>query len=189
MTSHLSPDDQVAALDGTLSGDRLAHVSGCAACQEALARTRSIVDALRSDDVPEPSPLFWDHFSARVRAATEAEAVAASPRFGWRAWVTIASAAAAFAIMLIVRLGPGAPGLTVSQTPQVAAAGAPATPAEATGAEPLTAVLQMASSLSSDDLTGVVAAAGSETPLVDDLSPAERAAFVRLLHAEMEKLQ
>jgi hypothetical protein len=189
MTSHLSPDDHVAALDGTLSADRLAHVSGCAACQETLARTRSIVDALRSDDVPEPSPLFWEHFSARVRTATEAGVAAASPRFGWRAWVTIASAAAAFMIMLIVRLAPDTSSRPVSHPPQVAAVGASATRAEASETEPLTAVLQMASSLSSDDLSGVVSAAGGQTPLVEDLSPAERAAFVRLLHAEMEKVQ
>ncbi|MEO8483959.1 MAG: hypothetical protein ABI634_17240 [Acidobacteriota bacterium] len=189
MTSHFSPEDQLAALDGTLPAERLAHASECASCQAALARTRSIVEAVRSDDVPEPSPLFWNHFSARVRAATSAEASAPAWRFGWRMWVTIGSAAAAFAMVLMVRAVPGVPAAPTSPATEVAVAGSPATPADTADAEPFAAVMQMASSLSSDDLNGVMSATGGDTPLVEELSPAERAAFVRLLHAEMEKVQ
>jgi hypothetical protein len=185
MTSHLSPDDQLAALDGTLSADRMAHASDCATCQDTLTRTRAVVAALRKDDVPEPSPLFWDHFSARVRSATAAEPIVDAPRFGWRVWVTIGSAAAAFALVFVVRQGPTVPHQAVMPVAEVAPIASSAEPEP----EPLAAVMQMASSLSSEDLSGVVSATGEDTPLVEDLSPAERAAFVRLLHAEMEKAQ
>lgn len=189
MTSHLSADEHLAALDRTLSAERLAHASDCRTCTEALARTQAIFDAVRSDDVPEPSPLFWDHFSARVRAATAADPTPASSRYGWRVWVTLVSAAAACALVLVVRNGPGAPGGAVPHPSDRAIVRSSEPATDAPDAEPFAAVMQMASSLSSDDLTGVVSAAGGETPLVDDLNPAERAAFVRLLHAEMEKAQ
>jgi hypothetical protein len=189
MTRHLSPDDHLAALDGTLAGERLAHVSGCATCREAIDHTRQIIEALRADDVPEPSPLFWDHFSARVRAASDAAPVAPSPRVGWQVWVTVASAGVACAIVMFLRLGPGAPGQSIPDASRAVEVGVPSNGVATADTEPLAVVLQMASDLSPDDLNGVMSAAGDETPLVDDLNPAERAAFVRLLHAEMEKLQ
>jgi len=144
---------------------------------------------MRSDDVPEPSPLFWEHFSNRVRAATSAEAAAPSPRFGWRGWATMASALVAFVMVLIFRHLPAEPARLATPPQQIEAVASTVSPAESADTEPLAAVMQMASSLSSEDLRSVVSAAGEETLLVEDLSPAERAAFVRLLHAEMEKVQ
>ncbi len=189
MTSHLSADEHLAALERTLSEERQAHVSDCRTCQDALARTQAVIAAVRSDDVPEPSPLFWDHFSARVHAATAADAAPASSRYGWRVWVTLVSAAAACALVLVVRNGPAATRGAGPRAADVAAVRSSEPAADTADAEPFAAVMQMASSLSSDDLSGVVSAAGGDTPLVEDLNPAERAAFVRLLHAEMENAQ
>jgi hypothetical protein len=188
MTPHLSSNDQIAALEGTLAKEKESHVAACAACRDEIARLRALVDAMRSDAVPEPSPLFWEHFSGRVRAATAAEAPASASRFGWRVWIAVASAAMAFLMILAVRQMPSSssrPALPNVDAANVTAAGV----GEATDAEPLAAVMQMASSLSSDDLSGVVSIGGGGTPLVEDLSPAEREAFVRLLHVEMEKVQ
>ena len=72
--SHLSPSEFVDLADGTLPAERAAHVDRCDGCR---AQADAVRDALRLADapVPEPSPLFWDHFSARVR-----EAVAAAPQ-------------------------------------------------------------------------------------------------------------
>ncbi len=47
---------------------RAAHLETCAACREqAAALARDARATRRAVDVPEPSPLFWEHFSARVR--------------------------------------------------------------------------------------------------------------------------
>lgn len=81
--SHLSASEFIDLADGVLPRERAAHVDGCGACRAQAAAVRdalTFTDA--SADVPEPSPLFWDHFSARVRDAI-AEAPQ-RPAFGLR---------------------------------------------------------------------------------------------------------
>ena len=72
--THLSPSEFVDLAEGTLNARRAAHADACEACR---ARAGVVRDALylssTSDDVPEPSPLFWDHLSARVREAVQSE--------------------------------------------------------------------------------------------------------------------
>lgn len=70
--SHLSPAEFIDLADGTLPRDRAAHLDGCEECRAQVATVRdALTVATASDDVPEPSPLFWEHFSARVRQAVE----------------------------------------------------------------------------------------------------------------------
>ena len=62
---HFTDSELADLIAGTLAGNRAAHADACTAC-------RAHADALRAvliDDVPEPSPLFWDHFAARVADA------------------------------------------------------------------------------------------------------------------------
>jgi hypothetical protein len=48
---------------------------------------RTTLSAAGEVDVPEPSPLFWDHFAARVHDAVEAERVNRAFAFGrWLSW-------------------------------------------------------------------------------------------------------
>ena len=72
--SHLSRDERLLALEGALHAARQAHTS------RAACRCRTEVDALAprrgagsAVDVPEPSPLFWDHLAARVGDAIARE--------------------------------------------------------------------------------------------------------------------
>ena len=68
MNSHLTPEELITALDGGLPPAEREHLDRCARCRETLHQlgtTLAIVE--RADDVPEPSPLFWSHLSARVR--------------------------------------------------------------------------------------------------------------------------
>lgn len=152
--------------------------------EEQLAAHDEVLAALAADVVPEPSPLFWDHLSARVREATANEPVPARPRVSWQVWLAAIVATAAALLVIVLRVAPSP--VPPPRVATVAGAGAPADASN--GAEPWDAVVQVASSLSSDDLHGMVAA-GDTSLLVEELSPAERAAFVRLLHAEMEKSQ
>ena len=73
----------------------------------ARRRTRSAPCWRRraSDEVPEPSPLFWDHFSARVSEAVRDESPAPAPpawvqrfRSPLAAW----AAAAAMAVLIMI---------------------------------------------------------------------------------------
>lgn len=68
---HLTDSEFVEHVEGVLRPDRVAHVESCEPCRrEAEALASVLVDA-RAADVPEPSPLFWDHFSAQVRDAID----------------------------------------------------------------------------------------------------------------------
>ena len=83
--THLTPDEFVDAADGTLETGRLRHVEQCERCRQRL---ETLVEALQmgaAGPVPEPSPLFWEHFSARVRNAIAAEP--APPQTWWPGWL------------------------------------------------------------------------------------------------------
>lgn len=65
--NHLSPSEFVDLLEGQLPDERARHASSCALCSSQVEELR---DALRQSAgvlPPEPSPLFWDHLSNRVR--------------------------------------------------------------------------------------------------------------------------
>jgi hypothetical protein len=73
--SHLTPSEFIDLAEGVLPADRAAHADRCDGCR---AQAKIVGEALQladgSNPVPEPSPLFWDQLSARVR-----EAVAETP--------------------------------------------------------------------------------------------------------------
>jgi hypothetical protein len=124
--SHLSASEFIDFSDGILPRERAAHVDGCAACRAQAAAVR---DALTltgaSDDVPEPSPLFWDHFSARVR-----DAIGEPPRrpaFGFRFGALrpiVAAVAVGVVVVSVVFLSRDArTGISSPSAPPVAADG------------------------------------------------------------------
>ena len=49
------------------------HLESCEACRRQLMDLRSAIAAAAAVDVPEPSPMFWEHLSARVREAVDGE--------------------------------------------------------------------------------------------------------------------
>lgn len=74
---HLSRDELVGLVDG---GDwEHPHLASCARCRREVDELRAMVVELRGVPVPEPSPLFWEHLTRRVREAVDAE-----PRAGGR---------------------------------------------------------------------------------------------------------
>ena len=84
---HLTPDQLVDVADGTQPESSAPHLTECDACRQQLIDLRAMMAAATDVDVPEPSPLFWDHLSSRV-----AEAVSAEPaRTGWNWWLRIAT--------------------------------------------------------------------------------------------------
>jgi hypothetical protein len=79
---HLSDQQLLELLDER--GSDAAHLQSCAACREKLETLRQVMKDLRDDQVPEPSPLFWQHLSERVRQAIDDEpGLGESPSVSW----------------------------------------------------------------------------------------------------------
>jgi hypothetical protein len=122
VTSHLSPAEGIDALDGTLSTDRRAHLDQCPQCRAGVAALAETARDLRSSDVPEPSPLFWDHQAARIAEALAAEPVQSSswlPRLAWGGAVA-AAVVAGLVVFVPYRVpfsGAAAPGATLAVAP------------------------------------------------------------------------
>ena len=72
---HLSSSEIVDLVEDTLPPARAAHVEACVACRAEVEEMRATLRRVAAVDVPEPSPLFWEHLPARVR-----EGVARAPR-------------------------------------------------------------------------------------------------------------
>src|SRR5580765_631780 len=66
---HLTPEQVVDVADGVGTASSTRHLRACTACQRQLTELRLATSMAAEVDVPEPSPLFWDHFSARVHDA------------------------------------------------------------------------------------------------------------------------
>jgi hypothetical protein len=191
--SHLTPDELVNAVDGTLTGSRHDHLTGCAMCRESAARLGHLLGEVRSSDVPEPSPLFWTHFSARVRQAVLEEA---TPRRAWHpAWLrwsvlTPVTALALVVTALVLSVPHGqqsqpTPVATTAVDPPAQALDDPAPVDD--GSWRL--VVDMVDGLDLDHATqdSLVVTPGLVERAANDLRPAERDELLRLLRAELAK--
>ncbi len=104
--THLNDTQLLDAADGSL--DRTpdpaasAHLADCRACADRVSELRSMIESAASLEVPEPSPLFWEHFPARVSRAIDA----APRQAGWLnasrwLWGSAATAAVVMVLMLL----------------------------------------------------------------------------------------
>jgi hypothetical protein len=85
--SHLTPDELVDAMEGSLAAERRDHLRQCEHCRSAVADLDRLLEAARTLEVPEPSPLFWRHFSRRVADAIRNETSAPDALGpGWFRW-------------------------------------------------------------------------------------------------------
>lgn len=109
--SHLTPEQFVDLAEGTTAETTLPHLASCDACRRELAGVRAMMSDVASVDAAEPSPLFWDHLSARVSEAVADER--SRPR-SWRDYllrprVLVLSLAGAVAVALVAVMLPGTP--------------------------------------------------------------------------------
>src|SRR4051812_25341843 len=100
---HLQPGEFVDLAEGTRTASSAPHLAGCEACRQQLAELKAMMSAASDVAVPEPSPLFWEHFSARVREAVEEDGVPARSFWTWPR-VAMPLAAAMAALVLAVAL-------------------------------------------------------------------------------------
>ena len=194
MTRHLS-DDVLADL--AESGGSHPHLGECERCAAWLRDAREALAETRRPGVPEPSPLFWEHLSARVHAAVEDDArSAARSRRSVFVWVPAAAAVlivCAAAVWLVQgdRQSESARSAAVHTPAAVAAPGPRSADVQAAAAEmlppasdPTWGVLaHVAQSIQFEDT--VLARPGATDRAIAHLSTEEQQEFMRLLKREM----
>ena len=181
---HLSASEFVDLADGTLPAARGAHVAGCGPCREQAEMVRSALAAAREAGVPEPSPLFWEHLSARVRNEI---AETPAPRAGW--WrrplpVLAWSIAAMLLAVLVVRQLP-------QRVPPAASQGTSAAvdvQADVADDPAWDLLVSAADGLELEDAhaAGFSVRAATVDSAVQELTPAEREELGRLLQDELK---
>ena len=184
--SHLSPDTFVDLLDGSRSERSVPHLVSCLACQRQLAELRATWEAAEAVQEPEPSPLFWDHFSARVHEAVSAEPM---PRQRWPPfahWRMAVVAVGAAAVLVVAALGPLRPGTSndAALAPRAAAAATAVDPslmAEPLEDDSLGFVAALASNVNWDSAADTGLAHGDAERALADMNADERAELRRLL--------
>jgi hypothetical protein len=164
---HLSADQLVDLAEGTQPESAAPHLASCAVCRRQLADMRAMMSVAADVEMPEPSPLFWDHLSARVGEAIAAEQTPRRSWIGAMSWprlvAPLASAAALVLIALVVfsSRGPATRGRT--------SIGVPGASSSTLAADPGTRTELLSDSNGTEDASLTLVAA-----LTDDMDP-ERA--------------
>lgn len=189
--THLTTDAIVDAVEGVLDSAGHAHLDGCAACRTEVERLATTWRDTRSVTIPEPSPLFWDHFSARVKAAVAEEpAVRTWPL--WLRWPVLAPLTAlGLLVIALITAVPQNP-----RAPLLAPAVAATTTLDVTEPEPDSSddsawafIVESVGPLDVDTAQreGIAASPGEAERAALHLSDAEQAELVKLLQQELTR--
>ncbi len=196
--NHLSPAEFVDAADRALAPPRAAHLERCERCRAQASLLQSALDAARTTEVPDPSPLYWQHLSAHVSDRVAEESIVPAWRAGaWRDWlgvralVPIASALAVVAAVFVAgdlaRLRPE-PAALPSPAPVVATAAMPAdAPVEPENSDVWQVLTSAAADMPIDEAheAGMGVGAGAIDRAVQRMTPEERNELGRLLQSQL----
>ena len=178
------------------------HVRGCATCRSRVEDYRTVLEATRDVEVPEPSPLFWEHFSRRVKDRIETGIEERGSTFdewrtalaGWRRHVV--AAALAVAVVGAAVLGIGRWFTMAGPVDQRARVGFESSPpAGGTVASEERAewelLMLVADGITSDEAVeiGLFGGPGQIDRLLPDLSDDERRRLGELLHDELSSTE
>ena len=186
MSRHLTPDELDEALTTGSGSERVrVHLSECGDCAAQLASLARLVGELAAEDVPEPSPLYWEHASARIKTSVAAEAVARPSRVTQWTWLTgLVGAAAVTTIVVITRPPDAIPPVDRADRSAVAVVAAGDVD---DGSWPL--VESAAGALDVDEAVraGLLATGDTADRAVLQLSADERAELAAMLEAELAR--
>jgi hypothetical protein len=187
--NHLTPDELIDAVEETLAPVRRAHLHECGRCGLEVTQLAAILRESRAAAaIPEPSPLFWDHLSDRVRRAVAAEPLA--PRFAhWFEWPVLVPLAGV--ALLILALASALPQGGVSGPPAAVVDNGAELGDETTMAaidDDWDVLSELVGDLDIDTAqqAGIAVGPGSAEGIVAQLSLAEQEELVRLLQAELK---
>jgi hypothetical protein len=196
--SHLTPDTIIDVAEGRGSPQVVRHATECARCREQVAEVRAALALTAAADVPEPSPLFWDHLAERIGEALATEPAPAQAGWldGLRLWASVAAATAVVILAVAVANRWDTPaGQATGGDEAVATAGvggsAPGDVELASDPDDGTWALVTALSeeLAGDELefASLEPAAGTAERVLDELTLDEQGELVRLLEAELAR--
>jgi len=117
---HLTSDELLDAVEGVLDAEGQAHLSSCETCQLQLADLSRVLGEAKRVSVPEPSPLFWQHFSRRVALAIDEESTRGWPT--WLRWQVLLplGAVALVVVALMIAVPKKAPAVELAVAPPAA---------------------------------------------------------------------
>src|ERR1700751_2973511 len=111
MRGHLTPEEMIDVAECLRAETDMPHLASCDRCRRQVGDLKSALSAAARADVPEPSPLFWDHFSARVAEAVagrqEPRSFALLRRWTWARVTSALAAAAVVLVGIAVMMRPG----------------------------------------------------------------------------------
>jgi hypothetical protein len=176
--THLTSDELIDAMEGLLAPERQAHLDTCSVCQRQLTELSGILGEARQVSVPEPSPLFWRHFSERVRGAIDAPSGSRWP--SWLRWQVVAplGALTLMVVALAINIRPAA-----DDSSYIADDSALDAPLASDGWATLT-VLVGEIDLETASAAGVIEPGAAEQAVLG-LSSEEQQELTRLLKAEL----
>ena len=190
---HLSSKALVDLAEGTRPEQAFPHLATCARCQRELAALRLVLSTAAAADVPEPSPLFWDHLSERIHEAVRSEMPAPGRSWTtpWASWRSIALGSVV-GFVFVVALGWGIVarrGVDRGTLSVVARASDRQVDTQSENEAPFTFVVDLAESL--DWETAAEAGLTTRRGMIDDtlteLSSDERLELQRLLNEALSK--
>jgi hypothetical protein len=193
---HLAPEELIDLAEGARAEATAPHLQSCEICRQQIASLRgsmsAVIDAV---DVPEPSPLYWDHLSQRVREAVAAEEAPGSRFAGWRPGIARAAswrgwAIAGVAACVAISIYMTAPGtVKLPSGARDAAASAPLQPFGAADDPSLALFADLTEQMDSRAITeiGWSSHVGAVDEVVASLSDDERLELQRLLKEELAK--
>lgn len=187
--NHLTSDELIDAMDGLLDASPRQHLNRCDECKRELAELCSVLREAREVSVPEPSPLFWQHFSERVRAAVDAEVLPAGEWARWLRWPVLVPIGA-LALLLLALLVPVPKEAEWAASPAVNdTANDRVTGDVALADDRWVLVADLVGELDWDTASaaGLVVGPGAAEQAVLELSPDEQQELTRLLRAELQR--
>ena len=200
---HLAPEELIDLAEGARAEAAVPHLQSCEACRQQVAALRTMMSAVGTTtdapgfNVPEPSPLFWDHLSQRVREAVAAEDTPGSRFAGWRwetvlpaSWRTWAMAGVAAAVVISIYVTAPRTLTPPSGGPDSAAAASAALQPFGAADDPsLMLFADLTEQMDSQAITeaGWTSHVGAVDEVVASLTDDERLELQRLLKEELAK--
>ena len=180
--THLTPDELIDAVEGLLTPEQQAHLAECPDCRRQVEDLLAVLAEAKQTSVPEPSPLYWNQLSIRVRAAVAADAAAS----GWRSWlrwqVLLPLGGVAALIIALMTALPRPEAIIVAPDAPVAVEAAAAPEASGDALELLFGDFDLDAAAEA----GVIAPGVADRAVLD-LTADEQAELSRLLQAELAR--
>ena len=189
--THLNETELIDLVEGTLLGTRAEHAATCDVCRSHAGEARRTIAMAAAVPGSTPSPLFWEHFGARVNERIDAQPSPGRwflvPRF---AFVGIGTLAVLLLALNLV-VGPRDPGPSEAAAPVAISAPGAMLPPETDDLDQDAewAVVRAAADELDIDAAraqGLDMKPGSVDRLAMELTEAERAELIRLVQEEIK---